>query len=769
MVFEVRSSIQAFINATRWIEGLEFVDEEELEGDAEDKNPCVYLLIPDLRALNQIYRLWQTWIADESLPNNFKKWGKLFSTLRDIRPWGPKDRIDEVEKSLLQHLIENHEDDDLITIEIELVFRRDHQKSLEVEEDVKSLITNSGGEVISRCRIDEINYHALLASVRVREIKKIIELNPESIVGFDPIMYIRPQSTATTIELDISDQGILDPEADVEIRNPILAVLDGVPVANHPRLNGRLDVVDQFNLENGTPVEDRRHGTSMASLILHGDLSVKNKSLTRRLLHIPVLGVGQDFPANRLIVDVIYEAIQTIKNGNDPSFAAVLIVNLSLGNSRKVFHGLMSPWARLLDRLAYKHGILFIVSAGNHDKKPIKLSSVSTYSDFEDSVAEDKSKTLIRSLREDISSRRLLSPAESINSVTVGAANLNNVATGQLYGGAHQINPYEGIVISNPSSGLGPGYAGGTKPDILMPGGREYVSHRSSGGGEDVVINTSSQFGLTGIKVAAPQTQAGINQEAMAGGTSVAAALASRTCHLIYDSLESVYGNDFVNLSELKKAVILKALLTHGAQWTNAASLIKEAIGPSDNRRHVEQKDNIRRFLGYGLVEEARVVSSTEDRATFWANAALLPGQECIFEIPLPMCMNALAKPHSIKATVAWITPVSAGRKSYRAVRMSLLDIAEADSFRVAPVSTQPDKNQAKKGTSISRIWEGESAPQIVDGQTIALTVQRDNDQGVVIDEAVEFGLAVTIEMAGVIQVFDEISTRVGLSTQIRV
>lgn len=767
LVFEVRSSIDAFINAARRVDGLEFVDEEELDGDSEDKNPCLYLLIPDLRALNQIYGLWQRWVAGESLPRNFGRWALLFSTLRDLRPWGPKDRIDEAEISFLTHLISDHEDDDLINVEIELVFRRETEKSVEVERSITNFITELGGEVISRCRIEDINYHALLVSLKVSEIKRIIELSPDGILGFDPIMYIRPQSVATTLELEASHSISLEQEIQVDDQNPILALLDGVPVASHPRLKDRLDVLDEFDLEAITPVGGRKHGTSMASLILHGDLNSNNKPLTKKLLHIPVLGVGDEFPGNRLIVDVIYQAIYAIKSGVNPSLENVLIVNLSLGNSRKVFHGLMSPWARLLDRLAYKYGLLFIVSAGNH-KDPIKLSSTNTYTDFEDSSPQDKSKTLIRSLGEVASNRRLLSPAESINSITVGAANIRHDVAGQSQAGAHQINPYEGVTISNPSSALGPGYGGGTKPDILMPGGRELISQHSSGGGV-VIVNASSQFGLSGIKVAAPQIQAGVNQEGLVGGTSVATALASRTCHLIYDSLESSYGEEFTNLSALKKVVILKALMSHAAKWTDSASLIKEAIGPFDGKRHVEQKDNIRRFLGYGLVEEDKAVSSAEDRVTFWAHAALLPAQECIFEIPLPMCMNAIARPHSVRATVAWIAPVTAGRKSYRAVRMNLLDLGEKESLRVSSVSTQPDMNQAKKGTVISRIWEGSRAPQIVNGQVLTLTVQRENDQGAAIDEAIEFGLAVTIEMAGVIQIFDEIAVRVGLPVKIRV
>ena len=48
----------------------------------------------------------------------------------------------------------------------------------------------------------------------------------------------------------------------------VLCVLDGVPVANHPRLAGRIIVTDPDDLEADTSVDTelRRHGTAMASI-----------------------------------------------------------------------------------------------------------------------------------------------------------------------------------------------------------------------------------------------------------------------------------------------------------------------------------------------------------------------------------------------------------------------------------------------------------------------------------------------------------------------
>jgi hypothetical protein len=44
---------------------------------------------------------------------------------------------------------------------------------------------------------------------------------------------------------------------------------------------------------------------------------------------------------------------------------------------------------------------------------------------------------------------------------------------------------------------------------------------------------------------------------------------------------------------------------------------------------------------------------------------------------------------------------------------------------------------------------------------TVPLTVQRDPDQGAAIDDAVMFGLAVTLAMPGEIALYDEVFARV--------
>jgi len=764
LVFEVRGTIQHFINAIRRIPGLELIDEEELEGDEQDKKPTLYLLVPDAHALSNISSLWHRWIQGQALAPGFAPWRDVFSTLRDIRPWSPQDRLMAEDRNIISEEIVGKDGNERVRIEIELVFRANDDRARETEIDLSNAIAAADGQIINRCRITEIGYHAILAELPVYAIKSIIEMSPASIAGLDPVMHIRPQSLATSI--DVAEAEEIEPEEPLIVdRPPILALLDGVPVAQHPLLLGALNVEDQFGLEPTALVADRHHGTAMASLIVRGDRNKNESRLGRRIHVVPVLGANDRFPSNRLVIDMIYQAVTTMRQGEVPSAPDILLINLSLGNARKPFHGQMSAWARLIDRLSYRFGILFIVSAGNH-RASFDVPGFATFTQYESSTESERASGTIAGLGQLRSERRLLSPAESVNAVTVGAANVDAVSPTDRRLARGSIDPFPSITTANPSSALGPGFANSVKPDILMPGSREHVSFVTTG--STLSVRPTGPARAHGLKVAAPPRDGVESVEHYTNGTSAAAALASRTCHQIHDALEAAYGDGFISLSRAQRAALMKALLVHTASWPLAtAQVIKAVLGPADNRLHVHQKDNIRRFLGYGFADADSAVSCTEDRATFWATGNLPREHAVTVQIPIPICINGEAQLHALLGTLAWFTPVLPGRRSYRAVRLTLTESNELSALRVESSKTQPDQNQSRRGTVFSRRWEGSEAPIVGANQVVTLTVQREPDQGSIIDEDIPFAIAVTLTMPGNIQIYNQVRARLAITPRV--
>lgn len=758
LVFEVRRSITGFANAARRT-GLELVDEEELEGDGSDKAPVAYLMVPESLALRNLLSLWQRW-RDGRLGHGEAAWRDVFSLLRDLRPWGPQDRVQRADGSMLEREIEGCANEELVRLEVELVFRARGLVAKEREEEVSGTIEGQNGRVISVARIDDIAYHAVLADLPVVAVRRIAQRAADGLAGLESVMHIRPQSVASAIEVAEAEDGA-EAQGIPELGEPILALLDGVPVAGHRLLADHLVVDDQFGLEPTAQVAQRVHGTAMASLIVHGDRNRDESALPRRIHVVPVLGAGDAFPTDRLIVDVIYSAVVAMREGPEPTAPTVIIVNLSLGNARRPFHGQLSAWARLLDRLAYRYGLLFVVSAGNCTDA-FGIEAFASHVLFEDADTVHRAQETLRALGSVVADRRLFSPAETVNGLTVGACNADFVPAADRAVARAIVDPYGDRRMSNPSSALGPGFALAVKPDVLLPGAREHLRFVRSHA--YIEVAPSSPGRAAGLRVAAPPREGRENLDGFTNGTSAAAALGSRTAHRIHDALELAYGAEFLALTLGQRAVLLKALLAHTAKWPDdTADLIRQIIGPSEGKFHSRQKDNIRRFLGFGMVNPEDAVACADDRATFWATGELPPNKISVVAIPVPMAMSGQALPHWVSATLAWFTPTMPGRKSYRSVRLRLVNPDGLDALSVQAHRNQPNGDQTNRGTLYTQCWKGDRAPVVTPDLMIRLTVQRDPDQGATIDEPIPFGLAVTLAMPGVIEIYAQVRQRLGL------
>ncbi|TIP75574.1 MAG: hypothetical protein E5X63_42735, partial [Mesorhizobium sp.] len=153
LVFEVKGDVANFARAVSRVPGLELIDEEELPSD-EDKAPFAYLLVPDLVALRQILSLWQTWLSVGELPDGYAPWRDVFGCLRDLRVWGPADRVQPLDVEILEEEIEGRDDEELVSLEFELIYRGAVAVGAAAESAVVQSIAQAGGNVIHRARID---------------------------------------------------------------------------------------------------------------------------------------------------------------------------------------------------------------------------------------------------------------------------------------------------------------------------------------------------------------------------------------------------------------------------------------------------------------------------------------------------------------------------------------------------------------------------------------------------------------------------------------
>ena len=790
LVLEVAGSIDDFQDAARRIPGLEYLGDEEAEFEPDtdfavrdtrkgregqvrdDKRVAgrLYLAMPDTRALEELVRLWDRHQAGERPARGFRSWFDLFDRLRQLRAWGPLDRVPESTIEWLADELEARTDP--VRVEIELWSYRSAERRRQSSVRFERAVVAVGGEFLHQASIPEIAYEAALVNLPAAEVLRLRQPDQSPLTVCDDVMIVRPQSTAqfpTTVDT-LGAGGTVEPAPTADAP-PIAALFDGVPVLGHRLLDGRVTFDDPDDLDALSIVTERRHGTEMASLILHGDRNLDEPALQRPLYVRPVLyapggGVTERTQENRLLIDTMYRAVLRMKEG-DPEGPAtapeVFLVNLSLGDQKRRFAGPMSPWGRLLDHLADRFGILFLVSAGNV-LDPLEVPAFNGILDLERATLGERERAIFEALAEQRSQRTLFSPAEALNVITVGAWHEDAVDTAN--GSNLLYAPYEDDPGPNITSALGLGHRKVIKPDIFMPGGRELFSIVSAGAGLRVRSAVPGQF--FGLKTAIPDADGRLDQEGLTVGTSAATALATRAAHRLFDALmDEENGAILADVPAEYYGVVVKALLAHRAQWGAKGPLLEQLYGPHGQGQYVPRRDNIARVLGYGrpLVEEAMTCAA--NRATLIGHGAVTPdGSATLYRVPLPASLERVTEPRSITLTLAWFSPVNVRHRAYRRAKLELQPLELGTSAGVSRAPEQPSDKSVPRGSLFHVRYRGDRAVAFVDDGHMQCRVFC-REQGGALDQPIRYGLAVTIEAGEGVPVYQEIRQRLGIQPQV--
>ena len=775
LVMETIGPIQNFISAVKKIEGLEWLGEFEIEdiapdyGFGDERDPQkhlsgqLFLIMTDQRALQELQSLFNNWRQNPAakFPWRLTPWKHAFEHLLTIRPWDAQDRIRDT--GLIedwQARIEHHQQ--IVPFEVELWFRESEIRRQHSETFVRSLVGTLGGEVVQQCVIPEISYHGILGKIPLNKVTEIIGQRDIRLLQFQDIMYLRPVGQCAIHlpeQLDEAEEVGEEITRKLPEGDPIIALFDGLPLVGHRLLDGRLILDDRDDYESNYQARERVHGTAMASLICHGDLNEGGGPISRRVYARPILQPNRSFhghsveqiPEGVLPVDLIHRGMRRLfegEGGEPPAAPSVRVINLSVGDRARPFDRGISSWARLLDWLSWKYNVLFVVSAGNH-AQDIELGV--QRANFRNLSGHQREKAVIEAIAADTRHRRLLSPAESFNGITLGASHADRSIPATS---ANQIDPFTRQGIPSTISAHGPGYRRSIKPEIFLPGGRQFLAEKMGDTHSRATLQTTDFVRPPGLRVAAPGLSGELNRTWHARGTSNAAALASRGAAFLFDVITDLRSQHGANLPEEYDTVLLKAMLVHGADWGDARDLYESILRNPQNSRIF--KEYVGRFLGFGMANVAKVMACTDQRVTVLGFGELEDGEAHEFMFPLPPSLSAVTDKRRLIITLAWLSPINCVRQNYRIAHLWF-----DPKNNLAPDRVDADYQAVTRGTVQHEVLEGAEAVDFQDGEMIAIRVNCRADAGD-IPRPIKYGLAITLEVAeGVaIPIYEEVRER---------
>jgi hypothetical protein len=761
-VFDVAGTVDRFLRAAADVEGLEFLadlreervepDDDffyEAEGDvADDTVPqSLYMVMTNAQAVNELVRLFGLWQGDPSIrfATGLNPLKQVFGLLRSIRRWGPEDRVRET--GLLHQWAEEVAvvgAQGTSRVEIELWYRSEESARAQAQSQVAAILAASGGAVIATSVQETIAYHAVLADIPTSEVERVLTDGVESIdlLTTEAIMMVSPTRPMVIDTPEPTDAAPAALDTARPTGRPRVAVLDGVPLGSHVALDGRIVIDDPDDRSALYRTAQRCHGTSMASLIIHGDLADPGQAIRQPLYVRPVLAPHAHFhrreivPRDELLVDLVHRSFHRIFKGDaggTPAAPGVRIVNLSVGDPTRVFVRRLSPLARMLDWLAHRYNLVIVVSGGNHDAcRPALDAGVLGDRDGAASAA-------VRSLHQRARQRRLLSPAEAINVVTVGAVHADGVDV-ELPDTVLDLVP---AGAPAPYSPVGFGFRRSVKPEVLLPGGRQIFRAPPPGAAGMLEVEPAETAALgPGVVVAAPGLSGELDAVTHACGTSNAAALATRSLNAIIDVLEGLTVDESTGLpfpDAQYHPVLAKTLLVHAAGWHDLIPTMRDALGLSGHavRRELTQ------LLGYGPVRGERLATADRVRVVLLGAGSIDRDQRHSFRFPLPTALSASRDWRRLTITLGWLSPVNVRSQKYRTARLQFSP--PLDDLALRPV--EADHAAVLKGTVQHQVLEGDAAVAFVEGSELAIDVDCRSDGGS-FPAPVRFGIAASLEVS---------------------
>lgn len=769
LVLEIAGEVSSFAQAMLKVPGLEFLGEQALEqlapdddfrainqrGDAKRYARQLFLIATNAQAWRELVKLWEGFKKGEDPPRGLTPFRDLFLQLREIREWNDRDRLERGGAAAAWRRDLGELGDELVPFEAELWLRSDGKRRAEIVAAFESDIGKVGGTLDAQVVLEEIDYHGVLGHLPASQ---LLEAATSTTIAWLRTEGVRLFHATGQMAAPITDSGeqAAKPErlGGTPTGETRIALLDGIPVAGHEALDGRLRVDDPDDWAPMITVADRHHGTLMASLVLHGDLGAGADSLTEPIYMRPIMrpdptawfaNPPELLPADQLPVDLLHRAVAHLFEEPTPAAPQIRVIVLAVADPSQQFDRFISPLARLFDWLSWQYGVLFLLSAGNHHTD-LELPADVDLTDLGEIEHE-----VLDAIRRSALSRRLLAPGESVNALTIGAA----------HDDASGVPPHDGLLepmrnsdLPSVISPLASGINRAIKPDLLLPGGRQVIRAEPADDHAPRRMSIVVSRRPPGLRAAAPGIDGELDRYIHTTGTSGAAALAGHAAATLLgrlDALRATHGDRFP-AADLD-AVLIKAALAHTARWGSAAATIQALLGDAGESG---SRANVGRFLGHGRAHPAVSLVADDHRAVVMHAGRLAADDTHTYDLPLPPSLAGVTIERRLTLTLAWLSPTRPRHRAYRAAALDLSYLADKD----APFGQRQevDNNAAGRGTLQHEALMSKRAVPYGTGEVTALQVACRATAGF-LDDEIPYALLVTIDTPASLSlpIYDEV------------
>lgn len=438
-------------------------------------------------------------------------------------------------------------------------------------------------------------------------------------------------------------------ELPLEIPRPALdaarvCILDSGINTNHPLLKMAVGESESF-VEGQDPFDEAGHGTAVAGIALYGDVEACNAGNFWRPQFWLYNGkvMRKCTQTNNAVYDehtveaTLTEAVEHFVG------LGCRIFNLSLGNSNAPYDGShVRGLAYILDVLARKHNILFIVSTGNFGGSEDPAVPVSSWrEEYPEYLLHDRSV--------------IIDPAPAMNVLTVGSiARHDATYDSQRYPEIHQLAPASESQPS-PFTRHGPSVKGAFKPELVAPGGNLACPMNTP--------NNQWRTDMRGLGVLTMNHEwQGRTLFKEISGTSFSAPYVTHLAGRLLNEYPEASAN------------LLRAILVnHASLGHQIHSTFSDEMRASYKANKITYNREISRDVGgYGQVNEGDLFRSSDHCVVLMCEEAIEKDSCQFFELPLPASYLRSARAvRELTVTLAYSPAVRTTRLDYLATQIS--------------------------------------------------------------------------------------------------